>query len=92
MAPFIAKCPRLLPGESEKTYYELFDLLAEEISPQTASEWLVTTDIVGLIWEIGRYRAWKDIILNIDRRCALKTALRDTRRSGDACLEPCALS
>jgi hypothetical protein len=40
-------------------------MMVNEIEPQTASEWLVLADIVGLFWEIGRYRAWKDPILNV---------------------------
>ncbi|WP_426442472.1 hypothetical protein [Bradyrhizobium genosp. P] len=78
--PFI-KCPRLLPGESEKDYYALFDLMVEEICPEEASEWLVAADIVGLFWEIARYRAWKGAILNLNRRQALVTALWDTHPS-----------
>jgi hypothetical protein len=68
----------LLPGESEKDYYALFDLLIAEICPEEASEWLVAADIAGLFWEIGRYRAWKGDILNLKRRSALETALWET--------------
>jgi hypothetical protein len=80
MKPFIAKCPRLLPGESEQAYHALFDMMVNEIEPQTASEWLVLADIVGLFWEIGRYRAWRGAILNVYRHDALAKALRDTHR------------
>jgi hypothetical protein len=60
MVAFVAKCPRLLPGESEDSYRKLFVMMVDEIEPQTASEYLVTADITGLFWDIGRYRAWKD--------------------------------
>jgi hypothetical protein len=83
MIPFVAKCPRLLPGETEKNYHALFDLMVEEIEPQTASEWLVLADIVGLFWEVGRYRTWKNAVLNIYRPDALEKALRVMHRSHD---------
>src|SRR6266849_2410869 len=78
MVAFVAKCPRLLPGESEDSYRKLFVMMVDEIEPQTASEYLVAADIVGLFWEIRRYRAWKDVILSLHRRHALETALRVT--------------
>jgi hypothetical protein len=81
IAPFVAKCPPLLPGESDMQYYALFDMLMEEVRPDTTTEWLALADIAALCWEIGRYRVWKGSILNIYRRSALETALRDTRRS-----------
>lgn len=79
--PFVNKCPRLLPGESEAQYFAQFDLLMDEIRPDTTTEWLMLADIAGLFWELGRYRAWKGAILNIYRRSALETALRETHRS-----------
>ena len=80
MIPFVAKYPRLLPGESEKHYHALFVMMVDEIEPQHASEWLVLADIVELFWDIGRYRAWKSVILSISRREALQTALQATNR------------
>jgi hypothetical protein len=79
--PFVAKCPPLLPGESDMQYYALFDMLMEEIRPDSTTEWLALADIAGLCWDVGRYRDWKGAILNIYRRSALETALRDTHRS-----------
>ncbi|WP_051677733.1 hypothetical protein [Bradyrhizobium sp. URHD0069] len=81
IAPFVAKCPPLLPGESDMQYYALFDMLMEEIRPDTTTEWLALADIAGLCWDVQRYRVWKGSILNIYRRSALETALRDTHRS-----------
>jgi hypothetical protein len=80
MMPFVAKCPRLLPGESEDNYRALFVMMVDEIAPQTASEYLVMADIVRLFWDIGRYSNWKDVILNLHRRHAIETALRATNR------------
>jgi len=84
MVAFVAKCPRLLPGESEDSYRKLFVMMVDEIEPQTASEYLVAADIIGLFWDIGRYRAWKDVILSLHRRNALETALRVTNHHQNA--------
>jgi hypothetical protein len=78
MAPFVAECPPLLPGEMEEKYYAMFDQLMDEICPNTASEWLLFADIVWLFWELGRYRAWKAAILKVSRRAALMSALGET--------------
>jgi hypothetical protein len=82
MAPFVAKCPRLLPGESEEDYHALFHVMILEIEPQTAVEWLVMADITGLCWEINRYRGWKGAILNTYRTQAIEAALRAAHDSG----------
>jgi hypothetical protein len=81
IAPFVNKCPQLLPGESEPEYFALFDLLMDEIRPDTTTEWLMLADIAGLFWELGRYRAWKGPILKMYRCSALEAALRQTHRS-----------
>lgn len=78
IAPFVNKCPRLLPGETEKDYWALFDLLMEEMVPATNSEWLVLADVVGLFWEIRRYVAWKGAILAVSRTSAIESALQQT--------------
>jgi len=83
MVAFVAKCPRLLAGESEDSYRKLFVMMVDEIEPQTSSEYLVTADIVRLFWDIGRYRAWKDVILSLHRRQALESALRVTNHHQD---------
>jgi hypothetical protein len=80
MIPFVAKCPPLLPGETERDYHALFVLIVEEIEPQTSSEYLVTAEIVGLFWEIARFGFWKNAILKLHRRDALENALRATYR------------
>lgn len=88
IAPYVTKCPPLLPGEDEKHYWSVFDLMMEDMVPVTNADWFVLADVVGLVWEIQRYSPWKGAILNIYRRSALETALRDTHRShaivGDA--------
>ena len=37
MAPFVVKCPRLLPGESEEDYHALFHVMILEMSPRPLS-------------------------------------------------------
>jgi hypothetical protein len=81
IAPFVAKCPPLLPGESVAEYEALFDLLMDEIRPGTPTEWFALADIAALCWDVACYRNWKGSILNIYRRSAVETALRDTHRS-----------
>jgi hypothetical protein len=81
LAPFIGKCPRLLPGESEQDYSALFRLMMDEIEPESVAEWMVGADIVALFWDIERYRAWKGAILNTYRVSSLEAAFRTTNRS-----------
>ena len=81
IASFVGVCPRLLPGESEKNYYELFDTMTDEIAPTTNLEWFALADIVDLLWDIGRYRLWKNVILAVSRQGALETALLQTHPS-----------
>src|SRR5688572_24057694 len=78
IAPFVTKCPRMLPGESEMDYWSLFDLLMEDMVPATNTEWLVLADVVELFWDIRRFTAWKGAILAISRTSALESALQQT--------------
>jgi hypothetical protein len=74
--PFLDRMPRMLPGESEGDYWDLFDLLLHDVMPATNSEWFVLADVVELCWEIQRYKAWKGAILAVHHRAAVETALR----------------
>ena len=78
---FVGISPALLPEESEEDYYELFDLMADEIAPTTNLEWFALDTIVDLLWDIGRYRLWKNAILVVSRQAALETALLRTHPS-----------
>jgi hypothetical protein len=74
--PFIVQsCPRMLPGEKEIDYYELFILMAIDILPDDFVEWITLIDIVLILWDIHRYRRWKYAILSIGRKAALETVL-----------------
>lgn len=78
LVSFVGICPPLLPGEEEKNFYVLFDMMAEEIGPTTNVDWFAVADVVDLLWDIGRYRLWKNAILMVSRRDALVTALTRT--------------
>jgi hypothetical protein len=66
----------------------MFDMLMDQICPDTPTKRLLFADMVSLFWELGRNRDWEGAILNIYRPSALETALRETHRSrasvGDA--------
>lgn len=78
LVPYVGICPALLPGEEEEDFYRLFDIMADEIAPNTSMEWFALADVVDLLWDIGRYRLWKSAILAISRREAEVTALMRT--------------
>jgi hypothetical protein len=74
--PFVVQsCPRMLPGEKEVDYFELFILMTLDIMPDNFLEWITLTDIVLILWDIHRYRRWKYAILSAGRKAALETAL-----------------
>jgi hypothetical protein len=78
LVPYVGICPPLLPGESEDDYYNLFDLMADEIAPTTNIEWFAVADVVDMLWDITRLRGWKHAILTVSRRDAVVTALART--------------
>src|ERR1700687_368382 len=78
---FVRVSPRVLPDELEKDYYQLFDMMADEIAPTTNLEWFALDTIVDLLWDMVRYRLWKNAILVVSRQAALETALLRTHPS-----------
>jgi hypothetical protein len=84
IAPFVTKCPRLLPGESEMHYWDSFDLLMEDLVPATNVEWFVLADVAEVFWDIQRHRAFKGAILAVYRRAALELALQQTHLASAA--------
>jgi hypothetical protein len=66
----------LLPGESLGNYEQLRDSIIEEVEPQSGIEWLWTTDLVDLSWDIIRYRALRQKALEVRRRDAIEAMLR----------------
>src|ERR1700676_389918 len=75
---FVRVSPRLLPDELEEDYYQLFDMMADEIAPTTNLEWFAVDTVVDLLWDMMRLRLWKNAILVVSRQAALETALRRT--------------
>jgi len=86
--PFLTTTPRLLPGENEHDFYRLFELMVNEIIPDTPVEWLVTIDLAWLWMDIQRYRSWKNAIILINRKAALEFALAKTDPAAVAGMNP----
>jgi len=76
--PFLEKPPRLLPGDNEHDLYRLFELMVNEIIPDTPVEWLVTIDLAWLWIDIQRYRSFKNAIILQNRKSAIEFALAAT--------------
>ena len=76
--PLVLTTPRLLPGEKEDDYLQLFEMMATEVLPDDDIEWLWTIDLTWLWFEIHRYRRWKNAIIMTRRANALEDALAKT--------------
>jgi hypothetical protein len=72
----IAHVPALLPGERLEDYETLRRMIIGEVAPQSGIEWLWTTDLVELSWDIQRYRALRFKVLEMYRQNAIESALR----------------
>jgi hypothetical protein len=66
----------LLPGEGLNGYEAIRDMIVQEIAPQSGIEWLWTADLVELSWEIIRYRALRQKMLEVCRRDAIDAMLQ----------------
>lgn len=73
--PFVLAGPRTLPGESEDDFFCLFDMMVLEVMPDAEIEWLWTIDLTWSLFEMQRYRRWKDAIILTGRSEALERAL-----------------
>jgi hypothetical protein len=76
--PLVLATPRLLPGETDDDYFRLFDMMLNELLPETDMEWLWTIELAWLWFEIYRYRRWKNAIILINRAAAVEKALSKT--------------
>ena len=81
LTPFVGVSPQMLEDELEEDYYQLFDMMADEIAPTTNLEWFAVDTVVDLLWDISRLRLWKNAILFVSRQAALETALLRTQHS-----------
>jgi hypothetical protein len=72
----------LLPGESPEEFRALQEAIIQEISPQSALEWLWTIDLIELSWDVLRYRALRDKVLDISREAAIQSLLEKIDLSG----------
>jgi hypothetical protein len=66
----------LMPGESLSDYEAIRDMILEEISPQSGIEWLWAADLIELSWDIVRYRALRQKMLEVRRRDAIEAMLQ----------------
>jgi hypothetical protein len=78
LIPFVLDRPRLLPGESEEEFFQLMDLMLEDILPETNIEWLIAAELAALWWDIRRYGRWKNAVLAINRHNAVEVAFLKT--------------
>jgi hypothetical protein len=66
----------LMPGESLSDYEAIRDMIIEEIAPQAGIEWLWAADLIELSWDIVRYRALRQRMLEIRRQDAIDAMLQ----------------
>jgi hypothetical protein len=78
LLPLVVAHPRMLPGENVNDYYFLLEAMVSTVLPVTDMEWLATVDLAWLMWEIQRYRRWKNAIIMSNRTYALEAALCKT--------------
>jgi hypothetical protein len=66
----------LLPGERLSDYEAIRDMIVKEITPHSGIEWLWAADLVELSWDIVRYRALRQKMLEIRRQDAIDAMLQ----------------
>jgi hypothetical protein len=81
VALLVGQSPPLLPGEVEDDWYELFNAMTDEIAPTTTLDWFAVADAVDILWDMWRFRLWKNAMLVIGGHRALETALLNTQNS-----------
>jgi hypothetical protein len=72
----VAQPAFLMPGESLSDYEVIRDAIIQEIAPQSGIEWLWAADLVELSWDIIRYRALRQKMLNVRRQDAIDALLQ----------------
>jgi hypothetical protein len=68
--------PRLLPGECRQEFFVFFEAAVGELVPNSNLEWLLCIDLAWTMWDIQRYRRWRDAIIMTNQRRAMIEALR----------------
>jgi hypothetical protein len=66
----------LMPEESLNDYEAIREMIIQEIAPQSGIEWLWAADLIELSWDIIRYRALRQKMLEIRRRDAIDAMLQ----------------
>jgi hypothetical protein len=75
LVPRVLNLPQLLLGERPEDFYVLFEAMLCELIPDLDLEWLLAIDLAWLLFEIERYRRWKNAIVVMSKRPALEEAL-----------------
>jgi hypothetical protein len=71
-----ARPASLLPGENLCDFDSLRDSIIHDVAPQSGIEWLWTIDLIDLSWDIIRYRALRQKVLETYRRAAVESVLQ----------------
>ena len=71
----VMEIPPLLPGERSEDFFAFFQMMLNELVPSTDLEWFLTVDIAWILWDLQRYRRWKNVIIALNQRAALGEAL-----------------
>jgi hypothetical protein len=66
----------LLPGEDQRDFEAIRQMIIDDILPETNLKWLWIFDLVELSWEILRYRRLKQKILRASRVNAIQAILQ----------------
>jgi hypothetical protein len=72
----IARPVSLLPGESLRDFESVRDNIIHDVAPQSGIEWLWTMDLIDLSWDIIRYRALRQKVLETYRQVAIESVLQ----------------
>jgi hypothetical protein len=71
----VMETPRLLPGERREDFFAFFETMLHELYPSTDLDWFLTVDLAWTLWEIQRFRRWKNAIISLNQRAALGEAM-----------------
>ncbi|QDM33292.1 hypothetical protein FNL55_19460 [Tardiphaga sp. vice352] len=78
IVPFVKEAVLLLPGEEEAHFLQLFSMTTIDLDPQNNLEWFMTIDAACLLWDMQRYRGWKNASIALHHSSAVGEALMQT--------------
>jgi hypothetical protein len=80
----IARPQSLLPGERLQDFEAIRDAVIQDVGPRSGLEWLWTMDLIDLSWDIVRYRALRQKLLENYREAAIEAILQRIDLAGIA--------